>query len=89
MIISQTPRRPHRPGQHFIRLGVIYKVLFYRVPLQFSAKPHRDAAYVTNRRGTMSRFDIRRRLCPQPNTIKKILMMVLAAIKMNLLRPYR
>jgi hypothetical protein len=81
----QTPRRPHRPTQHFIRFSAIYKVLFYRVPLQFLTQPYRYTAQMTNRHGTMPRFDICCRLCPQSNTIKEILMMVSAAIKMNLI----
>jgi hypothetical protein len=80
------PGRPHRPGQHSIRIRIIYKVFFSRVPPQFPAEPNRDTAYMTNRGGTMTRFDVGGRLCPQPNTIKKILMVVFAVIKMNLIR---
>jgi hypothetical protein len=40
MVILQTPRRPHGPGQHFIRLGVIYKVFFCRAPFQLPARTH-------------------------------------------------
>jgi hypothetical protein len=75
-------------GEHTIGRRVIDKAFGLRVPFQFSVQKHRDIAQMTD--GTCAVSDLRRgnRVLTALNAIQEVLLVVVAVIQMDLIRPY-
>jgi len=86
-IHSKMPRTPHRPVQQAVGLGVVGKTFLFRVPSQFSPELYRYHSEMTYHDRTMSHLDRRYRLSAAANAVNKVLLVVVALVKMNFVRP--
>ncbi len=81
------PRAAHRTCEHSISLVVIDKLLLFGVPAQFAPECHGDIAKVTDSYGTVADFNRCSRFSMLLNTIDEVAMMIVAVLKVNLVRP--
>jgi len=88
IMVLQAPRTSHRAPAPSVCLGIIDKTFIFGVPIQFTTKQHRNVTQMTNGSGAMSSLYVGGRVFAEPDTIQEVLLVVCAAVEMNLIRSY-